>query len=397
MESSQKMVDCNQQEMPQGWSKKTLTFTTRHHLRRAFSINMRYNLQRLTAKWVASIEPGHWSSTRPQRRTHMRGGCYLLQLPTELLLNITSYLTVVSRASLALTCRQLFLLDDAGLNSECLSFSPDFAPLFKHYRNEYNFATPRWELIRLLENTRWLACSRCLQLHMAAAFPQRERKQQPEDRGCNLGSLAGVVDLCPCIKLTFRGKMDLVELLRARQKTLTALATQHGAGTREPFCWHSCTMNYGSSKIKIRILPDLDENDMLKVRVEYQLAIKAGQLGKEESMIPRLGCAHRAVDLWLASVCNTNDDFGWTPSHVSTCNLCNSTLTCLRKGPLRVGEGSGQAVYDFYIEKCLGSGSLSVPDDQWASQRSHPVGDRRAVGDCDERCPWSPHKYHFRS
>ncbi|KAB8261787.1 hypothetical protein BDV32DRAFT_121061 [Aspergillus pseudonomiae] len=381
----------------QGRSKTSLAFIMRQRLRRAFSINMIFSLQRLTEKWVASLETGHWPSTRGQGRAHISGGCYLLKLPTELLLHIISHLSEVSRATLALTCRKLFLLDYAVLNSECLSFSHDFAPLFKHYRNEYNLATPRWELIKLLQNRRWLACSRCLQLHTPTSFPQRERKHQPEDRGCNLGSFAGVVDLCPCIKLTFRGKMNLVELLRVRQKALTALATQFGAGAREPFCWHSCTMNYGSSKIKIRILPDLDENDVLKVRVEYQLAIKAGQLGKEDSMIPRLGCAHRAVDLWLASVCNTYGDFGWTPSHVSTCSLCNSTLTCLRKGPLRVGEGSGQAVYDFYVERCLGIGNLSVPDDQWACQRSHPVGDRRAVGDCDERCPWSPHKYHFRS
>ncbi|QRD84974.1 hypothetical protein F9C07_9231 [Aspergillus flavus] len=224
---------------------------------------MPYSLQRLKEKWEASIETGHWPSARAQGNAHG---------------------------------------DDVALNSELLHFSPDFAPLFKHYQNEYNFATDRWQLIRLLEDRRWLACSRCLKLHMVASFPQRERKKRPEDRTCRLGDLAGVVELCPCIKLSFRGKMDLVDLLRTRQQTLTALATQVGASSLERFCWHSCVMNYGSSEMEIRVFPELDKTDMLKVKVEYRLTIEAGQLGKEESMIPLLGCAHRAVDLWLASL-----------------------------------------------------------------------------------------------
>ncbi|KAE8415492.1 hypothetical protein BDV36DRAFT_262845 [Aspergillus pseudocaelatus] len=393
MISCQTMGDYSDKEMSSAreLSKKIISSSTRQHLRRAFSIDMTNSLQRLKEKW----ETGHWPLARVQGKAQSGRNCYLVQLPTELLLKITSYLPVIPRACLALTCTRLFLADVAVLNSELLRFTPDFAPLFKHYRNQYNFATPRWQLIRLLENRRWLACSRCLKLHMVACFPQREQKKQPEHRICNLGNLAGVVDLCPCIKLTFHGKMDLVDLLRARQESLTALATQCGINTQERFCWHSCVMKYGSSEIKIRILPELDETDMLKVRVEYKFTIEAGQLGKEECMIPRLGCAHRAVDMWLASVCNTYDELGYTPPHISTCSICNTSLICYRKGPLRIDEGSGHAIYDLYTERCLGSGNASVPDHQWAAQRSHPAGVRRTVGDCDEHCPWSPNKYHF--
>ncbi|KAE8307949.1 hypothetical protein BDV41DRAFT_568625 [Aspergillus transmontanensis] len=305
-------------------------------------------LHRLREKWETSIQTGHWPLARSQGKAQSGGNCYLTQLPTELLLKITSYLPVIPRASLALTCTQLFLADVVVLDLE------------------------------LLQNRRWLACSRCLKLHTVASFPQREREKQPEDRICNLGDLAGVVDLCPCIKFTFHGKMDLVDLLRARQQSLTALATQCGVSAQERFCWHSCVMNYGPSEIKIRILPELDEADMLKVRVEYRLTIEIGQLGKEESMIPRLGCAHRAVDMWLASVCNKYDESGYIPSHISTCSIW-----------------SGNAVYDFYTERCLGPGNVPLPDHQWAVQRSHAAGDRRTVGDCDEHCPWSPNKYHL--
>ncbi|KAE8139831.1 hypothetical protein BDV38DRAFT_241294 [Aspergillus pseudotamarii] len=399
MNSFQNMGDYSDKKMPSARepSKKIISFSTRHHLRRTFSISMTNSLQRLKEKWETSIQTGHWPLARAQGKAQSGGSCYLVQLPTELLLKITSYLPVIPRACLALTCTRLFLADVTVLNSEILRFTPDFAPLFKHYRNQYNFVTLRWQLIRLLENKRWLACSRCLKLHMVASSPQRERKKQPEDRICNLGDLAGVVDLCPCIKLTFRGKMELVDLLRARQQSLTALATQCGVSAQERFYWHSCVMNYGPSEIKIQILPELGETDMLKVRVEYKLTIEAGQLGKEESMIPRLGCAHRAVDMWLASVCNTCDEFSYTPSHISICSICNTSLICPRKGPLRIEEGSGNAVYDFYTERCLGPGNVSIPDQQWDAQRSHPAGDRRTVGDCDKHGPWSPNKYRFLS
>ncbi|GLA58549.1 hypothetical protein AtubIFM55763_003934 [Aspergillus tubingensis] len=257
--------------------------------------------------------------------------CYLLALPTELLLEIISHLSVLPEACLALTCKRLYSICGATLGAKPLHFSRDFAPLFHHYRNGHNFVTPRWQFINLLEDNRWRACSRCLKLHPRSFFPARELKRKSEDRSCNLGSSAGIVDLCPCKKLTFQDKVELVELLRVRRKTITDLAIQFGSGMKQQrFCWHSCTEDYGSTQLDIEIYPELDDEDQLKIKTEYRLRTGSGQLGKEEHMTPRFGCAHR----------------------------------------------------------CLG-GSGPVPDQTWAAQRIHPAENLIDVANCSELCPWT--------
>ncbi|RLL94617.1 hypothetical protein CFD26_102343 [Aspergillus turcosus] len=243
--------------------------------------------------WVRGQSEEHPTATKPSTR------CYLLELPTELLLEIISHLSVMPETCLALTCKRLLAISGAIFRS--VRFSQDFAPLFHHYRNGHSFVTTRWQLINLLENSRWWACSKCLKLHPRDAFSSRELRRKPEDRACLLGNFAGIVDLCPCKKLTFRDKLDLVELLKVRQLSVAALQSQFGGSIQQRFCWHSCSKDYGPTQLQIEIFPELDNQDQLKIKTEYRLTTESGKLGKEEYITPRFGCAHRSVDLWLSS------------------------------------------------------------------------------------------------
>ncbi|GIC88546.1 uncharacterized protein Aud_004941 [Aspergillus udagawae] len=243
--------------------------------------------------WVSGQSEDRTIATKPSTR------CHLLELPTELLLEIISHLSVIPETCLALTCKRLFAISGAIFGS--VRFSHDFAPLFHHYRNGHNFVTTRWQLINILENSRWWACSKCLKLHSRDAFSSRELRRKPEDRACLLGNFAGIVDLCPCKKLTFRDKMDLVELLKVRQRPVAALQSQFGASIQQRFCWHSCSKDYGPTQLHIEIFPELDDQDQLRIKTEYRLTTESGKLGKEEYITPRFGCAHRSVDLWLSS------------------------------------------------------------------------------------------------
>ncbi|KAL4801379.1 cohesin loading factor-domain-containing protein [Aspergillus unguis] len=335
---------------------------------------------------------------RPQSQdTRTRGQnspkrCYLLELPTELILEIASHLTVLPEACLALTCKRMFAISGAILDSKSLQFSRDFAPLFHHYRNGHSFTTTRWQLIKTLEDTRWKACPKCLKLHPRSAFPPRELRRRPEDRTCILGNLAGVVDLCPCRKLTFRDKVELVDILKVRQKTVAILESQLG-GAKERFCWHTCSETYGSTQLKIEIYPELDDEDRLKIKTEYHLTTKAGQLGKEEFMSARWGCPHRSVDLWLSGVCQTTicqiyENRCASCRRIAVCNSCNTVLKCSRKQPYRVDEESETATYSFWTERCLGNAS-PVPDNVWAAQRIHPAEALVDLDNCSELCPWT--------
>ncbi|GCB27990.1 MAU2 chromatid cohesion factor homolog [Aspergillus awamori] len=274
-------------------------------MRSDLPVDMGSSFRRAGERLRSIAKMNRWAKTQYEGKvgdTDTITNCYLLALPTELLLEIISHLSVLPEACLALTCKRLYSICGATLGAKPLHFSRDFAPLFHHYRNGHNFVTPRWQFINLLEDNRWRACSRCLKLHPRSFFPARELKRKSEDRSCNLGSSAGIVDLCPCKKLTFQDKMELVELLRVRRKTITDLAVQFGSGMKQQrFCWHSCTEDYGSTQLDIEIYPELDDEDQLKIKTEYRLRTGSGQLGKEEHMTPRFGCAHRSVDLWLSS------------------------------------------------------------------------------------------------
>ncbi|KAL2007293.1 hypothetical protein VTN00DRAFT_8731 [Thermoascus crustaceus] len=227
--------------------------------------------------------------------------CFILDLPTELLLEIASYLPLLSKACLAFTCRRFFAVSGEVLQSESLHFSKDFAPLFHHYRNAESFATDRWQLLNFLEDKRWRLCSKCLKLHPWNAFSLKELKRKADARTCNLGDFAGIVDLCPCKKLTFRDKLDLIDHLKERESLTKVLGTQFGSQSLGRYCWHSCAEQYGTAELKIEIFPELDDAGSLHIRTEYHLSTEPNRLGKEQHITPRFGCAHRSMDLWLSS------------------------------------------------------------------------------------------------
>ncbi|KAJ5109809.1 hypothetical protein N7532_002454 [Penicillium argentinense] len=350
-------------------------------------------LLRATEKLKTAIKMKPWTSTRQRKQQKEQADrCYLLELPTELLLEINSHLTLIPEAALALTCKRMFAISGEILSSRSLRFTRDFAPLFHHYRNSHNFVTPRWQFINLLENGRWRACSKCLKLHPRAAFSSREIRRKPENRTCNVGELAGIVDLCPCKKMTFRDKMDLVDYLRVRQTTLKALKTQFRGTVSGRYLWHSCTEKYGPTDLKVSLFPELNEYDQLVIRSEYQLTTQSGQVGKEEYMTPRFGCAHRSVDLWLSSVyqstiCRLFDSFCTSCRRITVCSACETTLRCPRKQPFHTEE-CGKATYTFWTERCLG-GIDPIPDAAWGAQRIHPAEPSISVENCNELCPWT--------
>ncbi|KAJ5248971.1 hypothetical protein N7468_000422 [Penicillium chermesinum] len=335
-----------------------------------------------------------WTAVRTRKQPkEQTARCYLLEMPTEILLEIVSHLTLIPEAVFALTCKRMYAISGSILSSKALQFPRDFAPLFHHYRNTHNFISPRWQLLTLLENTRWRNCSKCLKQHPRAAFSSRDLRRKAENRTCNVGELAGVVDICPCKKLTFRDKLDLVDHLRVRKLTLQALKLEFGSMIHDDrYLWHSCTEKYGPSEMTISVFPELNDDDQLIVRTEYQLTTESGQVGKEEFMTPRFGCAHRSVDLWLSGVhqttiCRLFDKFCSSCQRISVCGACNTTLKCPRKQPYNSLD-SKRVTYSFWTERSLG-GASAVPDAAWGNQRIHPAEPSVGVENCNELCPWT--------
>lgn len=353
--------------------------------------SVRHVTNRLKAITKARWRPTSKSTT--ERTSSDKRRCFLLELPTELLLEIVSYLTVVPAACVALTCRRFFSIAGMTLGSESLRFNRDFARLFHHYRDRESFDTLRWEFLNLLEDNRWRICSRCLKLHPRNTFSLRELQRKPEARKCNLGDLAGIVDLCPCKKLTFRDKLDLVDHLHSRKKSMALMADPfYSNGASEPYCWHSCIVDYGSIEIRSDIFPMLDENDGLLIHTEYQLSTSPGQLGKAECMTPRFGCPHRSIDLWLSSVCQTTicqiqEPFCLACSRIMACSYCDTALRFSQGRPRYTGD-SDKMTYCFQTQRYLGE-ATPEPSKAWAAQRVHPAGPFSGLHTSNELCPWA--------
>lgn len=315
--------------------------------------------------------------------------CYIMDLPTELLALISAELDPLSEACLALTCKRLLLISGTSFRSECLQFKNDFAPLLHHYRASQSYATERWKMIERLEDRRWLACSKCLKLHPRMAFPAKELRSSPTARACNLGELAGLVDLCPCIKLTFRDKVNLVKILKDREVLNQMPSAIFGSrGYDERYLWHSCTMTYGSTEFKIDIYPELNDAEQLIIRTEYRMYTAPHTLGKQQHISPRFGCAHRSIDLWLSSVCQAiychrHDTFCSACKLISTCNTCGTVLKCPNRRA-HISPEADKATYFFWTLRCLGS-STAMPDAEFAVQRIHPINPYASI----KSCPWS--------
>ena len=318
---------------------------------------------------------------KPQR-------CFILDLPTELLCQVDSYLPGISAACLALTCKRFYQVSGAALHADKLQSKIEFSSLFKNHATAM-FENDRWQFLEMLENRRWIACSKCLTLHPRSSFSSKELNRKPIARVCRLGQLAGVVDLCPCKQLTFQGTLGLVNHLYARENLEELLKDVGGYRPQQRYLWHSCTQRYGSSALKIDLFPEVDYAERLLVRTEYHLYVEREKLGGQECITTRFGCPHQLLDVWLTDMCKTADcrthQFGCCLpcGQMSTCGICRSELTCRKKRPYHC-EQTDKEVFYFDTLRFLGTvatvpgtiGSVrklaTVPDRQWALQRAHP-------------------------
>lgn len=200
----------------------------------------------------------------------------LLALPTELQLLIIAQLLDVSRASLALTCKT-----QLSLQSSSTPFKPFRLPCEQPSNIQSvpmskpdTYHPTRWAFLSFLERDlqgTWLRCSECLVLHPEHIFAAYQRSivpwlaqyykaKAPEHRTCRhsrsshcrernpiLGP-SGIVDICPCIKLTIAQKLQL-------EAKLADQAIYPGRMAHSEFeSWsHRCRHTYGAVEIDVRL------------------------------------------------------------------------------------------------------------------------------------------------
>lgn len=317
-----------------------------------------------------------------------------MALPTELLLLIITELPIASRASLALTCKRSF-----EVVSEFDPFSaitlPAEQPIdFQSARmsKTQNYHPVRWQFLHSLERDLrgWALCSECFVLHPKWMFTEYERCIVPwhrkfykshgsifrscrhgrkerlaEDRNTWLPS--GIVDLCPCIKITMGRKLFLEAWLREKARS--------SGGPAADFWWHECRHTYGDIKVKLRIglfLYDGTESSKYQKPTPvssfiFFLSPTVGELGalldynltypvESQSSSPRLLCPHHNLHTAIKHLLHCREShtrFG------NLCHLCRPMQHCPECGTkvldLKTTETTSSGIIDcsYRVERRL--------------------------------------------
>lgn len=249
----------------------------------------------------------------------------LLKLPADILVVIGGFLAPISQAALAMSCKRLYAVYFNALKSPDLRFPTSFQPYRGFRCRVQQYRSPRWQFLQYLENRRWKCCSRCLKLHPISEFSRLNRDKTPNNRICNLGTYAGIVDLCPCIRLTHRGKVKLMEQLRLDRRRPRSEADLD-LSDDSPHLWHRC-VSHGLDVVTTKIFP-LIQDEVLYIYTMYSTV----NVGTGWLIAPsRLLCPHLTMESYLngmrKAINNPNDRFVIPYDIASRCISCRWCCT----------------------------------------------------------------------
>lgn len=254
----------------------------------------------------------------------------LLALPPELILLISAKLPYLSRAYFALTSKALFSITSDPMLFEGLKLPPESTLHLTLERTSQPqlYQPMRWEFLRVLESylngSRYL-CSECFTLHRRKVFTNHDYYQLGDSdlKSCRhedirLGNVwndtyahSGIVDICPCIKMTFAKKRRIEAWLREK-----AQDTGSDGHPARNFWSHECRHTYGEIKVEMQValflydgteLAQFGPNCISGDPTTLNSQPMRGQLGAvfkyrhifptaSEQRSPRLLCPHRLLD-----------------------------------------------------------------------------------------------------
>jgi hypothetical protein len=218
-----------------------------------------------------------------------RGRISILGIPNELLLLIFHNLEIVDQACLALSCWTLYhkigprVLGHPNLSLLCICF-----PAYSHHRfSPHQCSSPRPELLRRLEKDHyrnWLYCSACYILHPPSVFIDGINSSY-HGRRC---TWSNVVELCPCIQLTFQQKVRLTKYLKALSQNTDLenspiihgclrvfkvdVGNIEGGPENIRYLSHECSiLDHPAGIIKIKMNAYLDNKDHFIVQTKYDV------------------------------------------------------------------------------------------------------------------------------
>ena len=285
----------------------------------------------------------------------------LLRLPTEILEKVVVYLPPVAKVCLALTCKYCFaVVGEDGLDAEELRFpqlgrtpDDDYIP--------FQMPMGRWTFLGMLENDRLLYCSRCLKLHPTKMFASYRRDYDRDSRYCDLN--AGIVEICPCIRLTWCDKIRLARYLknptvdnpeRSYVERRKKLMLADGA------LKHQCTHEYKDTKAHLHVEAILDDGSVV-FRTKFNMSIPQYRSSQAEQL-PCKVCEHRSIRRLLISSPKTIEYYLSKCTSSDMCDSCETAVSDFTEMTV-----DGKDTFSWKAKRVLGNGS-EEPDKEFYEQ-----------------------------
>ena len=266
----------------------------------------------------------------------------LILMPTEVVLMIASELPPNARTLLALTCKGFFNVLTPLLGLKLPAEQP--SNIQESSMSEPQLYQPeRWRFLRLLEKDlfdKWQLCFDCFILHPVNVFVKPKTSLVPwlknyggllqnPPRNCRHLSHAaaaqdacshsprGVIDVCPCHKLT-PGK---------KRRVLTKLRTLEQSQDNQRW-WHMCRHIYGDITLEIKLgFISFGEDAELGLVIDYKYVSPSDS----SSVSPRMLCPHIALDTLIKTFSQCRELHSehivcTRCKELQHCKICHSTL-----------------------------------------------------------------------
>lgn len=208
--------------------------------------------------------PNSKQSNEIRERSNKKQGLSILDLPSEMLGEIFSHLQVVSQASLALSCKRLYLLLGPVLKD------PAFEYPYSDGLDERDLSN-RTKLLIALESKRWKYCAACLKLHPLDDFDHTSLGyENPNLRACRW---PGIIVLCPCLKI--------------RAKRFDGLNSQYVP------IWHRCSYSSLSEGVSYDLKISLSVKSCGKFVFNFQYLVRVDSADFYRARRRMMLCPHK--------------------------------------------------------------------------------------------------------
>lgn len=289
------------------------------------------------------------------------------KLPQEIVNMIFALLSVPDQVCFSLCCKRLL----AYLHSYLEAQETRLPQLLPRERRPVLCPNakkrPRRQLLLQLQNNRWKYCSECWSLH--PQFTWRDlrsicrRRQKPSHKPSG-----GEIDICPCLTITFRDKMHLIETCRnAREPTRqnrSNVRDNPSFGKLHESLWHNCTFaDHPFAKANVTTTLWTEESiGCLRVSNLYKFEILQGNPSQTlpPSLKATLTRPHKGTENWLGRFFDEagSSFLGWNKKYPP----CPSFRYDEGNWGGSMVTGEGPQSFELTITRNLGN-------DDWSSKR----------------------------